>query len=44
VLLARGSDGLAIAVSAGPNALTPLLEHDLARIAAALVAPAADAR
>jgi hypothetical protein len=39
LLVARAPAGAAIAVLAGDRALLPLLEGDLARIAAALVVP-----
>lgn len=41
LLAARGDDGLAIAVEAGPHALTSLLLYDMRRVLADL---AADAR
>jgi hypothetical protein len=39
LLLARNAAGAAIAVLAGNTAVLPLLEHDLARVAEALVVP-----
>jgi len=39
VLVARGPNGLAIAVLTGSRALLPLLEHDLAAVAADLAVP-----
>lgn len=42
LLLARTPDGGAIALLAGDFALAPLLEHDLAQVAAALVTVSAD--
>jgi hypothetical protein len=44
VLLARGASGLALAVLPGSQALLPLLEHDLATVAADLAAPVSDDR
>lgn len=44
VLVVRNENGLAIAVAAGPQALLPLLEHDLGVLARALVPLAADER
>jgi len=42
VLVARAPTGLAVAVQAGSRALLPLLEHDLAVVAADLAAPPVD--
>lgn len=44
LVAARGAGGAAIGALARPSALLPLLGHDLAQIADALVVPSADAR